>query len=269
MFAAEELGLRPDRARPLDAGERLDPGSRAHHDRTVRGVEDRVRVDSRGLVDPQAVGGADEGQVRRNRRAQAVSRQSHEVALEMRAVLGHQVPGALNPLAAELSSPVLGQHLVEPVVDPVRLQSDRGLGPDHGTGRQAVAQADPGTTGCRSLEAKRGNPAAVDHHHGALRQPLAVVDGQARVALAEHVHQVVPDHAPATAGPRADPEGGGDLLPQAGGAEQELVGRPSQGQRLKSGNCEILDEAQTHGVLRCRSGGEEHERRRAAEGNDR
>ena len=80
---------------------------------------------------------------------------------------------------------------------------------------------------------------------------------------------MVPDNAPATAGPRADPEGGGDLLPQAGGAEQELIRRTCQCERLESGNCEILDEAQTHRVLRCRSGGEEHERRRAAEGNAR
>ncbi len=80
---------------------------------------------------------------------------------------------------------------------------------------------------------------------------------------------MVPDHAPAAAGPRADPEGGGDLLPQAGGTEQELMDRPSQGQRLKSSNRKVLDEAQAHGVLRCRSGGEEHERRRAAEGNAR
>ena len=172
----------------------------------------------------------------------------------------------LNPLAAELSSPVLGQHLVEPVVDPVRLQPARGLGPDHGTGRQAVAQADPGTTGCRVWKPSGGTQRPLTTSYGALRQPLAVVDGQARVALAEHIHQVVPDDAPATAGPRADPEGGGDLVPQTGGAEQELEDRPSQSQRLKSGNCEILDEAETHGVLRCRSGGEEHERRRAAEG---
>ena len=103
------------------------------------------------------------------------SLESHEVALEMGAVLRHQVPGALNPLAAELSSPVLGQHLVEPVVDPVRLQSDGVLGPDHGTGGLAVAEAHPGAVVVGRLEAKRGNPAAVDHHH---RTPVPATRGR-------------------------------------------------------------------------------------------
>jgi hypothetical protein len=90
-----------------------------------------------------------------------------------------------------------------------------------------------------------------------------------RVALLLNGHQVVPDHAPAPVRTRPDAEGPGDLLPQGRGTEQELMRRSRQCQRLESGNCEILDEAEMHGVLRCRSGGEEHERRRAAEGNAR
>ena len=99
---AEELGLGTDVAGPLDPGERLDPDIGADHDGPVRRVEDRVGIDPCGLVDPEQVGRAHQGQRRQLAVGHSVLASVPKIALDVRAVAGDEVPGPIHPLAADL-----------------------------------------------------------------------------------------------------------------------------------------------------------------------
>ena len=73
-------------------------------DRAVGRVEDRVRVDPGRLVDREPVGRADQGGGREVAVAHADLALGVEVADEVVGVAGDEVPGAVDPLAAELDA---------------------------------------------------------------------------------------------------------------------------------------------------------------------
>ena len=64
QVGAEKLRVGADRARAFDPSERLHPDVRPQHDRTVHRVENRVGIDPRGLVNPEPIDGAHQGQLR-------------------------------------------------------------------------------------------------------------------------------------------------------------------------------------------------------------
>ena len=154
---AKELRLAADRAGPFDPGERLDPDVGTENDRPVGRVEDRVRIDPRGLMDPEPIDRAHQGELGEVAVAHADVSLRCEVALQMVAVLGDEVPGTIDPFAADLQAAVLGRHLLEPRVDAQGLERDGVVGPDPRTGGLAIAKAHPGP---EIRRASRSRPAA-------------------------------------------------------------------------------------------------------------
>src|SRR5205823_3497730 len=82
----EELRVRADRARAFNPGERLNPDIGTEDDRAIGGVEDRVRVDSRAVMDAELVDRAHQGQSSQVPVAHPHVVDGVEVALQMLAV---------------------------------------------------------------------------------------------------------------------------------------------------------------------------------------
>jgi hypothetical protein len=130
-------------------------------------------------------------------------------------VLGHEVPGPMDPLAADLLAAQAGKLVVEPAIDAPRLERDGFLRPDESARGQAVAKADPRPRLIRKLKIRRGHPAAVSHDHRPAGQPLAVVDGRVRVTGLLDCRQIRPEHHASAERSRTDPQ-----LPRDLGAER-------------------------------------------------
>ena len=200
-------------------------------------------------MDPEPIDRADQRERRQVTVADAGLARRGEVALEVGAVLGHEVPGTLDPLAADLQAAVLGGHLLEPRIDAVGLEPDGVVGPDPRTGRLAVAKAHPGPKFVRRHEAGRRHPAAVGHDHRAPRQPVAIVDHDVRVTLPLHVDQVRTDQQLRRCGPGPTPRARAILLASVVAPKQQFMDRTSQRERLESTDGEIFHQAKTHALL--------------------
>ena len=148
-----------------------------------------------------------------------------EVAGEVVGVPGDEVPGAVDPLAAQLDARRAAATSSNQCVDAVRARAPTAsLGPDQGAGGLAVAEAQPGAVRVgRRRSPAGGHPAAVGHHHRAPRQPVAIVDRHVRVALALDGRQVRADHRPPPLRTRADPERLGDLVAQRAATQQQVI----------------------------------------------
>ena len=135
-----------------------------------------------------------------------------EVADQVVGVAGDEVPGACDPLAAELPAPELGGQLLEPGVDAVGLQRRRPARARPGR-RRAGRRRGPARAARSSGGSKPAgrDPAAVGHQDRPPRQPVAVVDRGVRVARLLDGRQVGPDHRPPAVRARPDAEGPGDL----------------------------------------------------------
>ncbi len=85
-------------------------------------------------------------------------------------VAGDEVPGAGDPLAADLAALDPARQVLEPGVDPAGPQARGVVGADPGAGGLAVAEADPGAPSQSSAPSKpaRGDPSAVGDEHRAL-----------------------------------------------------------------------------------------------------
>ena len=140
----------------------------ADRDRAVGRVENGVRVDPGGLVDAQPVGRADQ----RERGQVAIAHPDFARGLRSRgrvvAVPGDEVPGAVDPLAADLLAAMTGRAC--------RRTSRRrrcgssataSSGPTRAQAGLAVAEAHPGGDGARRAEADGGHPPAVGDDHAA------------------------------------------------------------------------------------------------------
>ena len=155
----EELGLRPDVAGPLHPRERLNPDVGADHDGTGGRVEDRVRIDPRGVVNAKQVRRADQGQGRELAVGHADLAALLKITLDVGPVPGHEVPGPVHPLAAHLAPLVPFDDPLEPGIDPVRMiKRNRIFRADQGKGRLPLAEPDRGTVDIGRLEIPREVP---------------------------------------------------------------------------------------------------------------
>ena len=126
-------------------------------------------------------------------------------------------------------------------VDSTPFEADGQVGADGRARGQAVAGTDPGDNGVGGEEINRGDPAGIGHEDGGTSQPVPVVDGRARLAESPEGRQMGPDHRTVPCRFRTDPEGPRDLVSERLRAEQQLVCRAGQAQRLKTGHGPIFD----------------------------
>lgn len=173
--------------------------------------------------------------------AQSRAAGNREVAGQVVGVLDHEVPGVRDPFASEFHNLHLGCHLVEPNVDSTPFEADGQVGADGRASGQAVAGTDPGDNGVGGEEINRGDPAGIGHEDGGTSQPVPVVDGRARLAESPEGRQMGPDHRTVPCRFRTDPEGPRDLVSERLRAQQQLVCRAGQAQRLKTGHGPIFD----------------------------
>ena len=120
-------------------------------DRPVGRVEDRVRIDPRGLVDPEPIDGPDQGQRRQVPVADADLPAAGEVALaDGRRSWTTRSHGRSIHSPPTSEPPCLRRHPLEPGVDALRLERDRVLRarPRHRpAGRRTAPPTDPYASG--------------------------------------------------------------------------------------------------------------------------
>ena len=219
-------------------------------DRPVGRVEDGVGIDPRRLVDEQPVGRSDQGGGRQMAVAQADLPLGVEVADHVLGVAGDDVPGPVDPLAADLLASDPARHVLEPGVDAVRLERHGLIGPDQGAGGLAVAKPEPGA------RARSGGSKAA----GGTQRPLATSTGP-RASQSRSLTAVCGSRArwtaarygritaPRRSGPGPIPNARAIFAPERGGAQKQVEDRSGQGQRLKAGDGVVLDQAETHVVV--------------------
>jgi len=205
-------------------------------------------VDPDGLVDREPVRRADDrraGEVAVAQRRLAVGL---EVADEVIGVPGDEIPGPGDPLAADLAALGPRGEVLEPAVDAPRLEAGRVLGADRGEGGQALGEPNPGHPIAEPGRVEIGwrDPTAIGDDHRAPREPVAVIHGRVRVALAADGRQERPDHRTPTRGAGSDPERPGDLGPERPRSQDQVEGRPRERQRFEPGDGIVLDQAESH-----------------------
>ena len=177
-----------------------------------------------------------------------------EIALDVGAISGHQVPRPADPLSAHIETRMPGGDLVEPRTDGMRVEFHGVLWSDQGARRLTTAKAEPGTMGIRRLEAPGRDPAPVGHDHGPSCEPVAIVDHHMGIALVLDGNQVRANHASSLLRPLPNPKRPRNLGAQAGAAKPEFIDRACQRERLKSSHSEIFDQAKTHDPSPCSRG---------------
>src|SRR5271157_5548907 len=242
----KELGLGADVAWALHPGEWLDPDVGSDHDGAVRRVENGVGVDTRCLVHTQQVGRPHQGKGRQLTVGYPVLPSLEEIALDVSAISGHQVPRPADPLSAHIDPRMRGGDPVEPGIDGTRVEFHGVLWSDQGARRLTTAKAEPGTVGIRRLEAPGRDPAPVGHDHGPSCEPVAIVDHYMGIALVLDGNQMRANHACSLPRPLPDPKCRRNLGAPVGAAKPEFIDRACQRERLKSSHSEIFDQAKTH-----------------------
>ena len=202
----------------------------------------------------QQVGRPHQGKGRQLMVGHSVLPSVQEIALDVGAISGHQVPRPADPLSAHIETRMPGGDLVEPRIDGMRVECHSVLWSDQGARRLTAAKAEPGTMGIRRLEAPGRDPASVGHDHGPSGEPVAIVDHHMGIALVLDGNQMRANHASSLLRPLPNPKCRRNLGTQVGAAKPEFIDRACQRERLKSSHSEIFDQAKTHDSSPCSRG---------------